>query len=294
MTTPSYEYYGMMAEFWDLFRGDTSTWDDRFFFLDVVKKYGQPVLDVGCGTGRILLDFMQQRIDIEGVDNSPDMLSLLNQKAEKLNMKPTVYQQEMDKLDLPRKYQTILVPSSSFQLLLDENLPRLAIKRFHEHLLPGGVVAMPFMTLWKEGDPLEIEATREVIRPEDGATIRRSSFIRFDPDTDLEHTIDRYEIIQDGNRITSEAHHQSPATRSYTQEQAVELYEEAGFKNIQVLHEFTFEPASPEDMTFSVLGFKTNGWRKIYDVSTKFRQPTSLSFSACGKLDRHIQNLARA
>ena len=123
MTTPSYEYYGMMAEFWDLFRGDTSTWEDRFFFLDVVKKYGQPVLDVGCGTGRILLDFMQQGIDIDGVDNSPDMLVLLQEKAEKLDLNPTVYEQEMHKLALPRKYQTILVPSSSFQLLLDEPLP---------------------------------------------------------------------------------------------------------------------------------------------------------------------------
>lgn len=255
MTTPSYEYYGMLAEFWDLFRGDTSTWDDRFFFLDVVKKYGQPVLDVGCGTGRILLDFMQQGIAIDGVDNSPDMLALLKQKAEKLNLNPTVYQQEMDKLDLPRKYQTILVPSSSFQLLLDEKLPPVAILRFYEHLLPGGVLAMPFMTLWKEGDPLESEFTREVVRPEDGATIRRWSYTRFDPATDFEHAIDRYEILRDGNVIALEEHNQSPATRSYTQEQAVALYEKAGFKDIQVLREFTFELAKPEDMTFSVLGF---------------------------------------
>src|SRR5512145_2701446 len=106
-TSPSYEYYGMMAELWDLFRGDTSTWDDRFFYLDVVKKYGAPVLDVGCGTGRILLDFMRQGIDIDGVDNSPDMLALLKQKAESLNVHPTVYQQKMDQLDLPRKYQTV-------------------------------------------------------------------------------------------------------------------------------------------------------------------------------------------
>jgi len=121
--TPSYEYYGMMAEFWDLFRGDTSTWDDRFFFLDVVKKHGQPVLDVGCGTGRILLDFMQQGVDIEGIDNSPEMVALLKQKAEKLNLDPTAYRQEMHELSLPRKYQAILVPSSSFQLLLDAALP---------------------------------------------------------------------------------------------------------------------------------------------------------------------------
>ncbi|MCI0608905.1 MAG: class I SAM-dependent methyltransferase [Anaerolineae bacterium] len=256
-TPPSYEYYGMMAEFWDLFRGDTSTWDDRFFFLDVVKKYGQPVLDVGCGTGRILLDFMQQGFDIDGVDNSPDMLALLQQKAEKLNLKPTVYQQEMTELSLPRKYQTILVPSSSFQLLLDENLPPVAISRFYEHLLPGGVLAMPFMTLWKQGDPLETESTDEATRPEDGATVRRWSHTRFDQNTDLEHTIDRYEIIKDSKVIASEEHHQSPATRSYTQHQAIALYEEAGFKDIQVFHEFTFEPVKPEDTTFCVLGIRS-------------------------------------
>ena len=256
MTTPSYEYHGMLAEFWDLFRGDTSTWEDRFFYLDVVKKYGQPVLDVGCGTGRILLDFMQQGIDIDGIDNSPDMLARLKQKAEKLNLNPTAYQQEMIGLSLPRKYQTILVPSSSFQLLLDENLPPIAMDRFYEHLLPGGVLAMPFMTLWKQDEPLENEFTREVVRPEDGATIRRWQYSRFDPDTDLEHTIDRYEIIRDGNVIASEEHHQSPGTRSYTQEQAVKLYQDAGFKDIQIFHDFTFDPVKPEDTVFCVLGFK--------------------------------------
>ncbi|HLO18256.1 MAG TPA: class I SAM-dependent methyltransferase [Anaerolineales bacterium] len=255
-TIPSYEYYGMMAEFWDLFRGDTSTWEDRFFYLDVVKKYGGPVLDVGCGTGRILLDFMQQGNDIDGVDNSPDMLKLLQQKAEKLNLHPTVYQQEMTELSLPRKYQTILVPSSSFQLLLDAALPPLAMNRFFENLLRGGVLVMPFMTLWKQGDPLESDFSREATRPEDEATIRRWQYSRFDPETGLEHTIDRYEIIQKGQVIASEEHNQSPATRSYTQPQAIELYEQAGFKGIQVFHEFTFEPVKPEDTVFCVLGLK--------------------------------------
>ena len=255
-TPPSYEYYGMIAEFWDLFRGDTSTWEDRFFFLDVVKKYGSPVLDVGCGTGRILLDFMKLGFDIEGVDNSPEMLRLLRQKAEHLNLHPTVYQQEMTELSLPRKYQTILVPSSSFQLLLEENLPPVAIKRFYEHLLPGGVLAMPFMTLWKPDNPLESEWTREATRPEDSATVRRWQYSRFDPKTNLEHTIDRYEIVKEGKVIASEEHHQSPATRSYTQQQAIRLYEEAGLEDIQVFHEFTFDPVKPEDDTFCVLGFK--------------------------------------
>jgi SAM-dependent methyltransferase len=256
MTTPNYEYYGMLAEFWDLFRGDTSNWDDRFFYLDMVKKYGQPVLDVGCGTGRILLDFIGQGIDIDGVDNSPDMLALLHQKAKKLNLHPTVYQQEMTNLSLPRKYQTILVPSSSFQLLLDESLPPLAMEGFFEHLLPSGVLVMPFMTLWKQGDPLESEFVREVVRPEDGATIRRWQYSRFDPETELEDSIDRYEIIRDGKVIASEEHKHSPATRSYTQEQAMTLYQKAGFKDIQVFSEFTFDPVKLTDTVFSIIGVR--------------------------------------
>jgi len=52
-----YEYYGLVAEPWDLFRGDTANWEDRKFTLDIVRETSPPVLDVGCGTGRLLLDY---------------------------------------------------------------------------------------------------------------------------------------------------------------------------------------------------------------------------------------------
>jgi SAM-dependent methyltransferase len=253
MTTPDYEYHGLMAEYWDLLRGDTSKWEDRAFYLELVKKQGEPVLDIGCGTGRILLDFMQQGIDIDGVDNSPEMLALLRQKANRLNLNPSIYLQEMEILSLPRRYATILVPSSSFQLLLDPAQPPLAMMGFWEHLLPGGLLVMPFMTLWKVGDPLEGEITKEATRA-DGARVRRIAWSRYDPEIELEETRDTYEVIQDGQVIASETHVQSPATRSYTQEQAVALYRQVGFEDIRVYHEFTFEPVKPEDTLFCVLG----------------------------------------
>ena len=81
MTAQKYEYWGMMAKLWDFFRGDTSVWADRAFYLEAIAKYGQPVLDVGCGTGRLLVDYRKQGIDIDGVDNSPDMLVLCLEKA---------------------------------------------------------------------------------------------------------------------------------------------------------------------------------------------------------------------
>src|SRR5204863_514268 len=83
-------------------------WSDRHFYLEIVREFGHPVLDVGCGTGRILLDFLQLGIDIDGVDNSPEMLAICRERAAKLVLAPVLHQQEMESLDLPRQYRTIL------------------------------------------------------------------------------------------------------------------------------------------------------------------------------------------
>jgi hypothetical protein len=72
----------------------------------------------------------------------------------------------------------------------------------------------------------------------------------------LEHTEDRYELLRDGEVIYAENHSRSPATRWYTQDQAAALYREAGFEEIEMFREFTWEPASPKDEIFTILGRK--------------------------------------
>jgi ubiquinone/menaquinone biosynthesis C-methylase UbiE len=256
MTDPNYEYSGLMARSWDLLRGDTSRWEDRFYFLDVIGKYGQPVLDVGCGTGRLLVDFLAQGIDIEGVDNSPEMLELCRQKAVALGLQARVYEQAMQSLDLPRRYQTVIVPSSSFQLLVEPGQPERAIRRFYEHLLPGGVLAMPFMHIWKGGDPLDTgwELSGEATRPENGVRVQRWSRTIYDPQTRLEHTEDRYVEEKDGQVLAEEYHQRSPATRDFTWEEVEQLYRETGFKEIIFQSQFTFEPVKPDDWIINVIG----------------------------------------
>ena len=222
-----YEYKGLMAQAWDVLRGDTSNWSDRFFFLEVIRRFGQPVLDVGCGTGRLLLDHQAQGVDVDGVEKTAQMLQLCQQKAQALGITPRVTLQTMETLALPRTYRTILVPSSSFQLVIAPQDVTRAMQRLCQHLQPGGVLAMPFMTLWKAGEPLNSTWEKSAQRASDGVTIRRVAYSRFNPETECEDTRDVYQVLREGQVLAEEVHQRAPATRSYTQSQARELFRAA-------------------------------------------------------------------
>jgi 2-polyprenyl-3-methyl-5-hydroxy-6-metoxy-1,4-benzoquinol methylase len=252
-----YEYKGLMAEFWDLLRGDTSNWDDRFFYLEMIKQYGQPVLDVGCGTGRLLLDYLSQGIDIEGVDNSPEMLEICQHKARKLGLQPVLYEQYMEALALPRLYKTILVPSSSLQLIIEPEMARLVVQNLADHLVPQGALVAPFMAIHNPADPLENESETRVTRPEDGAVIRRVSWTRYHPDKEVEESRDLYQVLVDGQVVAEEKHERNPAARNYTQEQARDLFESAGLRVEHMYKEFTLETAQANDWIITLVGVKS-------------------------------------
>jgi ubiquinone/menaquinone biosynthesis C-methylase UbiE len=258
MTLPAYEYRGLIAQSWDLMRGDTSEWADRFFYLEIIKRYGHPVLDVGCGTGRLLLDYLAQGIDIDGVDNSPEMLALCLEKAAQQGLAVQVFAQYMETLALPRRYRTILIPSSSLQLITDSDMADQAMRRLIAHLEPGGAIVASCMALWKTGEPLERAWEVSTVRPEDGATIRRSIRSLYDPATECESTEDRYQVIHNDTVIAEEVHARTPATRSYTQAQARALFKRAGLVDIRLHSKFSLDPAQPEDDMFTILGCKSH------------------------------------
>ena len=260
MAEQDYEYGGLLAENWDLLRGDTSDWPDRPFYRDVILEYGQPALDVGCSTGRLILDYMAQGLDVDGVDVSPEMLAICRRKAQALGLQPKLYLQAMEELDLPRRYATIVVSSSSFQLVTDLEDARETLRRFHSHLRPGGMLVMPFMLLGPEDvalDEQEWSLIGEETRPEDGLLLRRWWRGGYDATTQLQHTDERFELL-DGEKVVAEEYQRrSPATRSYTQTQALQLLRKAAFEDVHATSGFTFEPAAPDDELFCVFGLRS-------------------------------------
>ena len=132
--------------------------------LDLIRKYGEPALEVGCGTGRLVLDYVAQGIDIDGVDNSPEMLAICRDKAKALDLTPMLYEQYLETLSLPRKYHIILITSSTLQLIIEPAMVKQALQRAHDQLLPGGVVVATMMKLWNTGEPLTGEWEQTAVR----------------------------------------------------------------------------------------------------------------------------------
>jgi hypothetical protein len=143
-----------------------------------------------------------------------------------------------------------------------------AMRRFFEHLKPGGRLVMPFMLSWRwsrEWAPFQQQADNgkvvtdwrmesEGTNPEDGAVVRRWSRSAFDFVNQLEDIEDRYEVIRSGEVVDTEHQVRSPATRWYTQRQVLELYTAAGFSEVRLVQGFTDSPATEADTIFSAVG----------------------------------------
>jgi SAM-dependent methyltransferase len=138
--TPQTWHYGLVAREW---AEHNTTGPEIAFFQQLVEREGQPALDAGCGTGRLLIPFLRAGLDVDGCDVSPDMLALSRETAEREGLRPALYQQSLHEVDLPRRYQTI-VACGAWGIGVSREQDFVALQRFHQHLQTGGVLLMDY------------------------------------------------------------------------------------------------------------------------------------------------------
>lgn len=131
-------HYGVMARHW---AENNTTGPEIAYYQQQIEQNGQPALDAGCGTGRLLIPFLRARLDVDGCDVSGDMLAYCQQTAERDGLSPRLYRQALHQLDLPRRYQTIVV-CGVFGIGGSRQQDFEVLKRFYDHLLPGGLLLL--------------------------------------------------------------------------------------------------------------------------------------------------------
>jgi SAM-dependent methyltransferase len=161
MTAPTW-HYGVTARWWAEF--NTSGPEIQYF-----RRYaeaGQPALDLACGTGRLLLPYIRDGLDVDGCDVSADMIALCREQAEREGVEPSLYVQPKHELDLPRRYRTIFMCGAlGVGSTRAEELQAFA--RVYDQLEPGGMFVFDNEVPYANGNGWELW------RPEGRATLPR-------------------------------------------------------------------------------------------------------------------------
>lgn len=130
------------VELYDLL---VQTTEDREFYLDLANKGGGKVLDLACGSGRLLKPLVALGLEVVGLDLSREMLDLARQKLGEDNKNVQLVQGDMCSFSLPDRFNTIIIPYFSLIYMLTDEERRSVFKRCYEHLNAGGYLAFDFL-----------------------------------------------------------------------------------------------------------------------------------------------------
>lgn len=118
--------------------------DDLEFYIRLAKKQGGKVLDIGCGTGRVMLPLLQAGIEVQGMDLSAHMLSIAADKLSKAGFSPALSQGDMQNFSIPQEFKLIIIPYYAMIYMTSDQERSSVLECCHRHLAPGGVFAFDF------------------------------------------------------------------------------------------------------------------------------------------------------
>jgi SAM-dependent methyltransferase len=246
-------HYGLVARWWAEFNQD----GPEIEYFKPFVEHGQPALDVGCGTGRLLLPWLRAGLDVDGCDVSADMIALCRERAEQEGLSPTLLVQPMHELDPPRRYRTIVV-CGAFGLGSTREQDVQALDRFYEHLEPGGTLLLdnevPYANprrwpQWVDGERQKLPEPwgppGERRRASDGSELGlRSRALAIDPLNQVMTLEINAEEWRDGRLAVEEKH--TITLHLYFRDELLLMLERAGFTDVDVRGGYADEEPSSD------------------------------------------------
>jgi SAM-dependent methyltransferase len=130
--------YDLFARFYDLEHIAFS--EDIALYLNYAVRCDGPVLEVGCGTGRVSLALAQSGFDVAGIDHSVSMLALARTRLVEAGLSERVQFEKVDvcAFDSSEQFALAIYPLNGFLHLLTIEAQLSALSNIHSALLPGG------------------------------------------------------------------------------------------------------------------------------------------------------------
>lgn len=168
-------------------------------YTELAARAGGPVLELGCGTGRLLVPLARAGHEVVGVDNSAVMLDRARQRlgAAGLGDAVELVAGDMREFVLPRRFRLAIVPTKNFFYLLAVDDQLRALRAIAAHLEPGGLLALDLLhptPEWLSRPPGTVR--QDVAGRLTGSTVLRTeTVVASDPATQQRTMRSRYDVV---------------------------------------------------------------------------------------------------
>ncbi|MDX1680608.1 MAG: class I SAM-dependent methyltransferase [Akkermansiaceae bacterium] len=135
----SQAYESLAAELHDAFQDSHGPSPELSLMQDFLACHPGRALEIGCGSGRLLLPLCEAGMEVEGLELSTSMLQMARERAQDLGLEPRLHQGDMDHWQPESRYACLLTPSFTLQLASD---PATTLRHWASWLEPGGGLYM--------------------------------------------------------------------------------------------------------------------------------------------------------
>ena len=185
------QYEGFHAEFYDIIHVDNS---DLPFYLECAKKYGDPILEIGSGTGRLLIPLAKERVRIVGVEPSSEMARICRDKALKDGLSDVnILEANARDFHTDTRFKFAFIACNTFQHFLSTEDQKSSLLNIKKHLATRGKLIVD-MVIPDVNEMVSSNGKQEIIekkKPVNGNKI----VDKFTPKYDFVNQIEDDEII---------------------------------------------------------------------------------------------------
>lgn len=217
------------------------------------------VLDVACGSGRVLVPLAHAGHEIVGLDASPHMLALARQKLREagpaIEARARLVQGDMRTFALDGTFDLAIVAVKSFAYLVDRVDQLRTLETIAAHLRPEGLLAIDLLhphPAWLLEPPGSLRQDLVARVPASGVTVARTeAVVSTDLATQVRVIRSAYEVVTDDGQVTKRFV-EWPYRYTYRFEAEL-LLERAGFVIEAVYGGYAREPFVAESRTMLIL-----------------------------------------